>query len=126
MAKLSAKSRSKLPTSDFGLPGERKYPMPDKNHAAAAKSRATQMENKGKLSASSKAKIDKRANRVLDKDHRGSKGKWLKGRLEKKRVLKVGQPVTKEVLDLYGRHDFTLQATDDPNLWFIDFSVNKL
>jgi hypothetical protein len=73
MVKMSAKSRSKLPTSDFGLPSERKYPMPDKNHAVAAKSRSTQMENKGKLSASSKAKIDKRANRILDGGHRGSK-----------------------------------------------------
>jgi hypothetical protein len=49
--------------------------MPDKSHAANAKSRASEMESKGKLSSSSKAKIDKRANRVLDKDHRGSKGK---------------------------------------------------
>ncbi len=53
-------------------------------------------------------------------------GKWLKGRLEKFGVLKVGKPVTKEVLDKYGRHNFTLQATADPNLWFMDFSVDKL
>ena len=41
----------------FGLPGSRKYPMPDKNHAMVAKGRATQMLNKGKLLASSAAKI---------------------------------------------------------------------
>ena len=75
MSKLNTKSRNKLPKSDFGMPGERKYPMPDKNHARAAKSRASEMENKGKLSASSKAKIDAKANRILDGGDRGSKGK---------------------------------------------------
>ena len=74
MAKLTSKQRNKLPKSDFGLPGEEKYPMPDKAHAANAKARATQMENKGKLSASSKAKIDAKANRVLDNGKRGAKG----------------------------------------------------
>ncbi len=74
MAKLTSKSRGKLPKSDFGLPGEKKYPMPDKAHAANAKARATQMENKGKLSASSKAKIDAKANRILDKGDRGGRG----------------------------------------------------
>lgn len=63
-----------MPKSDFGMPGEKKYPMPDKAHAANAKARATQMENKGKLSASSKAKIDAKANRILDKGDRGGKG----------------------------------------------------
>tara|TARA_R110000868_G_C10972576_1_gene770485 strand:+ start:23130 stop:23276 length:147 start_codon:yes stop_codon:yes gene_type:complete len=47
--------------------------MPDKAHAANAKARATQMENKGKLSAGSKAKIDAKANRILDGGSRGSK-----------------------------------------------------
>lgn len=74
MAKLTAKKRNSLPKSDFGLPGEKKYPMEDKKHAANAKSRATQMVKKGKLSSSSKAKIDAKANRVLDKGHRGGKG----------------------------------------------------
>lgn len=74
MAKLTAKTRNKLPKSDFGLPGEKKYPMPNKAHAANAKARATQMVAKGKLSPSSKAKIDAKANRVLDKGNRGAKG----------------------------------------------------
>lgn len=65
MAKLTTKSRDKIPKKEFGLPGERKYPMPDKAHAANAKARATQMENKGKLPASSKAKIDAKADKVL-------------------------------------------------------------
>lgn len=74
MAKLTANKRNKLPKSDFGLPGQEKYPMPDKAHAANAKARATQMVNKGKLSPSSKEKIDAKANRILDNGHRGSKG----------------------------------------------------
>ena len=67
MAKLKAAKRNKLPKSDFGMPGERKYPMPDKNHAKAAKSRASEMEHKGKISASTKAKIDAKADRKLGK-----------------------------------------------------------
>jgi hypothetical protein len=67
MAKLTAKKRKGLKKSTFGLPGERKYPMPDKAHAANAKARATQMENKGKLSPSAKSKIDAKANKVLGK-----------------------------------------------------------
>ncbi len=67
MAKLTAAKRKKIPKSDFGLPGEKKYPMPDKAHAANAKARATQMVNKGKLSKSSEMKIDAKANKVLGK-----------------------------------------------------------
>jgi hypothetical protein len=67
MAKLTTKARKAVPKKEFGLPGERKYPMPDRAHAANAKARATQMENAGKLSASSKAKIDAKANKVLGK-----------------------------------------------------------
>lgn len=65
MAKLTSKARNNIPSSEFGLPGERKYPMPDKSHAANAKARASQMVSKGELSPSSKAKIDAKANRVL-------------------------------------------------------------
>lgn len=67
MAKLTTKSRDKMPKKEFGLPMERKYPMPDKAHAANAKARATQMVNKGKLSESSKEKIDAKANKILKK-----------------------------------------------------------
>lgn len=67
MAKLNAAKRKKIPKNEFGLPGERKYPMPDKNHARNAKSRASEMEHKGKLSESAKEKIDAKANRVLGK-----------------------------------------------------------
>jgi len=74
MAKLTSKQRNKLPKSDFGLPGQEKYPVDTKGRAANAKARATQMVKKGKLSPSSKAKIDAKANRVLDKGKRGGKG----------------------------------------------------
>ena len=67
MSKLTTKSRNALATSSFGLPGAKKYPMPDKSHAANAKARATQQVAKGNLSPSSKAKIDAKANKVLGK-----------------------------------------------------------
>lgn len=63
--KLDAEKRNKLPKSTFGLPGSRKYPMPDRSHAANAKARATQMVKAGKLSSASKARIDAKANRIL-------------------------------------------------------------
>jgi hypothetical protein len=65
MAKLRAAKRNSLPSSKFGLPGSRKYPMPDRSHAANAKARATQMVKRGKLSPASAAKIRAKANRVL-------------------------------------------------------------
>lgn len=70
MAKLSSKERNKIPSKEFGLPGERKYPMPDKSHAANAKARAAQQHAKGNLSASAKARIDAKANRILGKGGR--------------------------------------------------------
>ncbi len=65
MAKLTSKSRNNLPSTDFGLPGSRKYPMPDKAHAANAKARATQQVNVGKLSPAAKSKIDAKATKIL-------------------------------------------------------------
>lgn len=67
MGTLTTKQRKAIPKSEYGMPGEKKYPMPDKSHAANAKARASQMEKAGKLSASSKAKIDAKANKVLGK-----------------------------------------------------------
>ena len=67
MAKLSEKSRDKMSDSKFGLPDEHKYPMPDKSHARNAKARASQQEKKGNLSASDKAKVDRKADKVLGK-----------------------------------------------------------
>lgn len=73
MAKLKSAKRNKLPKSDFGMPGERKYPMPDRSHAANAKARASQMEKKGKLSEGAKEKIDSKANKILGR-HNASRG----------------------------------------------------
>lgn len=50
-------------------------------------------------------------------------GKWLKGRLENKGALKVGEPVTRETLKKYGRDTFTLTKTEIPGLWYLDFGV---
>lgn len=63
--KLTAAKRKKIPKSKFGMPGEKKYPMPDRAHAANAKARASQMVKKGKLSVSEEKKIDGKANKVL-------------------------------------------------------------
>jgi hypothetical protein len=65
MSKLTTKARKKVPAKEFGEPGKRAYPMPDKAHAANAKARATQMVKKGKLSESEKQKIDAKANKKL-------------------------------------------------------------
>lgn len=65
--RLSTKQRKLLPANEFALPGQRAYPIENKAHAANAKARATQMVKAGKLSPSSKAKIDRKANKVLGK-----------------------------------------------------------
>lgn len=67
MAELTTKKRNSEPKSDFGLPDERKYPMPDKSHARNAKARASQQAKAGNLSAADKRTVDRKADRVLDK-----------------------------------------------------------
>lgn len=67
MAKLSTKTRNKEPKSVFGMPGSRKYPMPDRSHAINAKARARQMLTAGKLNKSSYDKIVAKANKKLGK-----------------------------------------------------------
>ena len=64
MAKLTTSKRNALPDSAFAGPG-RSYPVEDKNHAIAAKARATQQVKRGNLSPASKAKIFAKANRML-------------------------------------------------------------
>lgn len=65
MATLKASKRKKLSKSTFGLPGSRRFPMPDRAHAANAKARATQMHKRGKLSKSAMQKVHAKANRVM-------------------------------------------------------------
>jgi hypothetical protein len=67
MATLNEKKRDSLKESTFGLPEERKYPMPDKSHARNAKARASQQVKKGNLTAAEEKKIDRKADRVLNK-----------------------------------------------------------
>jgi len=65
MARLTTTTRKQVPRDEFGLPAVKKYPMPDKRHAANAKARASQQEASGHLSASDKARVDKKADRIL-------------------------------------------------------------
>ena len=65
MAKLTTKKRDDLPKKDFGEPGKKAYPMPDKAHARDAKARASEMEHKGKLSEGAKKRIDAKADKIL-------------------------------------------------------------
>lgn len=67
MAKLTTARRKKLPKKTFGLPGSRKYPMPDRSHAANAKARAKQQLNKGRISKATYSKIVSKANKKLGK-----------------------------------------------------------
>jgi hypothetical protein len=66
MSKLTTGSRKALPRSAFALPG-RRYPVEDKPHAANAKARASQQYKAGHMTAADKAKVDAKANAVLDK-----------------------------------------------------------
>lgn len=50
-------------------------------------------------------------------------GRWIKGRLENSGALKVGKPVTNNVLKNYGRDNFELIGTDDPSVWVLNFGV---
>jgi hypothetical protein len=67
MAELTTAKKKAEPKSDFGLPEERKYPMPDATHARNAKARASQAEHAGNLSATDKKKVDTKAEKVLKK-----------------------------------------------------------
>jgi hypothetical protein len=66
VSKLSTKARKALPDSKFAGPG-RSYPVEDKAHARNAKARASQAVNAGRMSKSTEAKIDRKADRVLGK-----------------------------------------------------------
>jgi hypothetical protein len=65
MTRLTSKDRKSEPKQDFGLPAERKYPMPDRKHAANAKARAEQQYEKGNLSAAQKKQVDAKAAKKL-------------------------------------------------------------
>lgn len=64
MSKLTSKGRNKLPDSKFAGPN-RSYPVDTKGRAVAAKGRATDAVNHGRMSKAQEEKIDARANKVL-------------------------------------------------------------
>lgn len=61
MAKLTAKTRSKIPSSKFADQKDRKFPLQDKKHIAAAESYERY------ASPSTKAKINAAANKAFGK-----------------------------------------------------------
>jgi hypothetical protein len=73
---LKAKKRARIPARKFGLPERARspeakketgnYPMPDREHAANAKSRAKQQLKKKNLSRNQYEKIVSKADRVLE------------------------------------------------------------
>lgn len=65
---LKTSKRNKLPAAEFGLPGERKFPITDRAHAANAKARATQQVKAGNLSPAQASRIRAKADRLLGKD----------------------------------------------------------
>jgi len=65
MTKLTTNARKQVPKAEFGLPEQKKYPMPDREHAANAKARASQEEARGLLSATDKKRVDRKADAVL-------------------------------------------------------------
>lgn len=67
MARLTTKQRDALPAKDFAGPG-RSYPVEDKSHARAAKSRAAEF-----ASPAIKAKVDAKADRELKTDRNANR-----------------------------------------------------
>ncbi|MCD7739846.1 MAG: NgoFVII family restriction endonuclease [Candidatus Gastranaerophilales bacterium] len=49
-------------------------------------------------------------------------GKWIKGRLENYGSLKVGEPLTEAVLKDYGRNYIEMRGSNDPKIWYLNFS----
>jgi hypothetical protein len=65
MGVLSTNHRNHLRNSQFAGPN-RTYPVPDKAHAANAKARAAQAVKAGRMTQAQEARIDAKANKVLN------------------------------------------------------------
>ena len=52
-------------------------------------------------------------NKALASDERQALGEYIKGKLERQGLLKRGEPVTSETLELYGRDCITLTKLSD-------------
>ena len=63
--RLTSAERRGIPSVLFGLPGQRKYPMPDSSHAKNAKGRARQQLNRGNLGTADYFRVVKKANKIL-------------------------------------------------------------
>ncbi|MDE6718290.1 MAG: NgoFVII family restriction endonuclease [Treponemataceae bacterium] len=50
-------------------------------------------------------------------------GRWIKGRMENKKALSIGERVTESTFQKYGRNTITLTKTKKENVWFLDFGV---
>ena len=85
MADLSAKKREKLPAKDFGLPERAKTPKAKKESGTTrcpmrsthknAKARAAQQRKAGNLSKSEAERVERKADRVIEKEKKKKKKK---------------------------------------------------
>jgi len=66
MSDLTKKTRDKLPAKEFAEPEKRAYPIEDKAHARNAKARASQAVKSGRMPKAEEARIDKKADKVID------------------------------------------------------------
>ncbi len=64
---LSERQRDRLPDKAFGIPAQRKYPMPDPDHAANAKGRAKTAKKRGEITAKQYEAIVRKADRVIER-----------------------------------------------------------
>lgn len=69
MSELTSAARKRVKT--WGLPDQKKYPMPDAEHAGNAKARAKQQLDKGHITQAEYDKICATADRVLGKKGMG-------------------------------------------------------
>lgn len=102
MSTLTTKQRKAIPKEEFGLPGQRAYPMPDKVHAANAKARATQQVAAGNLTPSQKAQIDAKANKVLGSSGGGKDKPKAKKPAHKKPAADQRTRVQKKLVKMIG------------------------
>lgn len=73
-----------------------------------------------------KCQIDSKSNNFKNfrsSDNLKILGRWIKGRLENKGVLKMGDTVKESTLRAYGRDSIRLSATNNPDIWLLDFKV---
>ena len=52
-------------------------------------------------------------------------GRWIKGRMENRQVLKTGEKVTDYTLKKYNKDFISLTKTKIPNTWYLDFGTDK-